>query len=92
LDWRNTAGRITWLNVCMGVLMIDKSAFKIEFMRSYSGKQLFKNRACLALLLKRRGSSLEAKRKIVMMANSPLFYAFGYEYNAKEGLNYGYGY
>ena len=56
--------------------MIDKSAFKIEFMGSYSNKQLFKNRACLSLLLKRRGSSLETKRKIVMMANSPLFYAF----------------
>ena len=72
--------------------MIDKSAFKIEFMKYYSGKQLFKNRCCLTRLLDRRGSSIEAKRKIVMMANSPLFYAFGYEYNAKEGANYGYAY
>ena len=71
--------------------MIDKSAFKIEFMKSYSGKQMFRNRACIALLLNRRGKTLEAKRKIVMMGNTPLFYAFGYTYEPSRDYLKEYG-
>jgi len=60
--------------------MIDKSLFKIELMKIYSGRELFKNRSCITTLLHRRGKTLEAKYKIIMMANTPLFYAFGYVY------------
>ena len=71
--------------------MIDKSIFTIRMMQTLKNREMFKNRTQITLLFERRGKTLEAKRKLVMIANSPLFYAFGYEYNAKEGRNYGYG-
>jgi len=72
--------------------MIDKSIFTIRMMQTLKNREMFKNRTQITLLFERRGKTLEAKRKLVMIANSPLFYAFGYKYNAKEGRNYGYGY
>ena len=72
--------------------MIDKSVFSIRMMETLKNREMFKNRSQITLLLERRGKTLEAKRKLIMIANSPLFYAFGYEYNAQEGRNYGFGY
>ena len=72
--------------------MIDKSVFSIRMMETLKNREMFKNRAQITLLLERRGKTLEAKRKLIMIANSPLFYAFVYEYNAQVGRNYGFGY
>jgi hypothetical protein len=72
--------------------MIDKSVFSIRMMQTLKNREMFKNRTQITLLLERRGKTLEAKRKLIMIANSPLFYAFGYEYNAQKGRNYGFGY
>jgi len=72
--------------------MIDKSVFSIRMMETLKNREMFKNRAQITLLLERRGKTLEAKRKLIMIANSPLFYAFGYEYEPKKETEYGFGY
>jgi len=92
MDWRITARPNLGRNVWMGVLMIDKSQYVIRLMENLKNRQIFRNRACITVLLKRRGKTLEAKRKIIMMANTPLFYAFGYEYEPKKETEYGFGY
>ena len=56
--------------------MIDKSEFTIDQMNPKRDH----NRCCITQILKRRGKTIELKRKMIMIANTPLFYAFGYEY------------
>jgi hypothetical protein len=46
--------------------------------------EMFKNRMHITTTFAKRGKTLEAKRKIVEMANSPLFYIFGYDLTRKD--------
>jgi hypothetical protein len=46
--------------------------------------EMFKNRMHITTTFAKRGKTLEAKRKIVEMANSPLFYIFGYNLTRKD--------
>lgn len=67
----------------------DISSFPCNLMENFKNREMFKNRNNIDHLMKIRGSSLKAKRKIVMTANTPLFYIFGYTLQDKPWLTYG---
>lgn len=67
----------------------DISQFPCNLMENFKNRQMFKNRSHITNTLKIRGSSIKAKRKIVMTANTPLFYVFGYTLRDRPWLNYG---
>jgi hypothetical protein len=57
-------------------------------MANFKNREMFKNRSHITQLMLIRGKTLEAKRKIVMTANTPLFYIFGYKLESKPWLTY----
>jgi len=59
----------------------DLPAFNL--MAKVKNREMFKNHSEISQLMKIRGTTLKAKRKIVMTANTPLFYIFGYELSDK---------
>ena len=59
-----------------------------NLMANMKNREIFKNRTHITNTLKIRGSTLKAKRKIVMIANTPLFYIFGYDLVDKPWLTY----
>ena len=60
-----------------------------NLMANMKNREIFKNRSHITNTLKIRGTTLKAKRKIVMIANTPLFYIFGYTLVSKPWLIYG---
>jgi hypothetical protein len=59
-----------------------------NLMANFSNREMFKNRNNITQLMAVRGKTLEAKRKIIMTANTPLFYIFGYKLESKPWLTY----
>jgi len=59
-----------------------------NLMANMKNREIFKNRSHITNTLKIRGTTLKAKRKIIMIANTPLFYIFGYEQQDKPWLTY----
>ena len=64
----------------------DLPAFNL--MANLKNREMFKNRNHITQLMAVRGKTLEAKRKIIMTANTPLFYIFGYTLVSKPWLTY----
>jgi hypothetical protein len=60
-----------------------------NLMANMKNREIFKNRSHITNSLKIRGTTLKAKRKIIMIANTPLFYIFGYKLESKPWLPYG---
>ena len=60
-----------------------------NLMANMKNREIFKNRSHITNTLKIRGTTLKAKRKIIMIANTPLFYIFGYKQEDKSWLPYG---
>lgn len=54
-----------------------------NLMANFKNREMFKNRNHITHLMKVRGTTIKAKRKIIMTANTPLFYIFGYELSDK---------
>lgn len=65
--------------------MNELPAFNL--MANFKNREMFKNRNHITYLLK-SCPNLEAKRKIVVKANTPLFYIFGYKLEDKPWLDY----
>ena len=61
---------------------------EFNLMANFSNREMFKNRNHITQLMLIRGKTLEAKRKIIMTANTPLFYIFGYKLESKPWLTY----
>lgn len=59
-----------------------------NLMANLKNREMFKNRNNIDHLMKIRGTTVKAKRKIIMIANTPLFYIFGYALQDKPWLNY----
>ena len=59
-----------------------------NLMANFKNREMFKNRNNIDHLMNVRGPNLKAKRKIVMIANTPLFYIFGYKLQNKPWLSY----
>ena len=59
-----------------------------NLMANMKNREIFKNRSHITNTLKIRGTTLKAKRKIIMIANTPLFYIFGYTLVSKPWLTY----
>lgn len=66
----------------------DVSAFPCNLMENLKNREMFKNRNHITQLMDIRGKTLYAKRKIIMTANTPLFYIFGYTLESKPWLTY----
>jgi hypothetical protein len=61
---------------------------EFNLMANLKNREMFKNRNNITHLLKIRGTSLKAKHKIIITANTPLFYIFGYTLESKPWLSY----
>jgi hypothetical protein len=59
-----------------------------NIMANFKNREMFKNRNNIDHLLEVRGTTLKAKRKIIITANTPLFYIFGYDLTDKPWLSY----
>lgn len=66
----------------------DITLFSCNLMENFKNREMFKNRSHITNLMKIRGSTLKAKRKIIITANTPLFYIFGYKIEDKPWLDY----
>lgn len=66
----------------------DITAFPCDLMKNLKNREIFKNRSHITNMMKIRGTTLKAKRKIIMTANTPLFYIFGYTLISKPWLTY----
>jgi hypothetical protein len=66
----------------------DITAFPCNLMQNLKNREIFKNRSHITNMLKIRGVNLKAKRKIIITANTPLFYIFGYVLQDKPWLSY----
>jgi hypothetical protein len=56
-------------------------------MANFKNRQMFKNRNNITYLLN-DCASMESKRKVIVKANTPLFYIFGYTLVSKPWLTY----
>lgn len=59
-----------------------------NLMANFKNREMFKNRNNIDHLMNVRGPNLKAKRKIVMIANTPLFYIFGYNIKDTPWIDY----
>ena len=59
-----------------------------NLMANLKNREMFKNRSHITQLMEIRGKTLYAKRKIIIIANTPLFYIFGYTLESKPWLTY----
>jgi len=66
----------------------DITVFPCNLMQNFKNREMFKNRSHITNLMKIRGTTLKAKRKIIITANTPLFYIFGYTLQDKPWLTY----
>ena len=66
----------------------DITAFPCNLMQNLKNREIFKNRSHITNMLKIRGVNLKAKRKIIITANTPLFYIFGYVLQDRPWLSY----
>ena len=66
----------------------DITAFPCNLMQNLKNREIFKNRSHITNMLKIRGVNLKAKRKIIITANTPLFYIFGYVLQDRPWLTY----
>jgi hypothetical protein len=66
----------------------DVSLFPCNLMENFKNREMFRNRNNIDHLMKVRGTTIKAKRKIIMTANTPLFYIFGYDIKDKPWLTY----
>ena len=72
----------------MTCLTDDFELPEFNLMANLKNREMFKNKNHITQLMRIRGSTLKAKRKIIMTANSPLFYIFGYVLTDKPWLSY----
>ena len=73
----------------MNCLSDDFELPYFNLMANFKNREMFKNRNNIDHLMTVRGTTLKAKRKIVMVANTPLFYIFGYKLESKPWVKYG---
>lgn len=73
----------------MNCLSDDFELPYFNLMANFKNREMFKNRNNIDHLMTIRGTTLKAKRKIVMVANTPLFYIFGYKLESKPWVKYG---
>lgn len=73
----------------MNCLSDDFELPYFNLMANFKNREMFKNRNNIDHLMTVRGTTLKAKRKIVMVANTPLFYIFGYKLESKPWIKYG---
>ena len=73
----------------MNCLSDDFELPYFNLMANFKNREMFKNRNNIDHLMTVRGTTLKAKRKIVMVANTPLFYIFGYKLKSKPWVKYG---
>lgn len=73
----------------MNCLSDDFELPYFNLMANFKNREMFKNRNNIDHLMEVRGTTLKAKRKIVMVANTPLFYIFGYKLESKPWIKYG---
>ena len=73
----------------MNCLSDDFELPYFNLMANFKNREMFKNRNNIDHLMTVRGTTLKAKRKIVMVANTPLFYIFGYKLESKPWVEYG---
>jgi len=66
----------------------DITQFACNLMQNLKNREMFKNRNHITHLMEIRGKTLYAKRKIIITANTPLFYIFGYKLVDKPWLSY----
>jgi hypothetical protein len=66
----------------------DITAFPCNLMENLKNREMFRNRNNIDHLMKIRGTTVKAKRKIIMTANTPLFYIFGYVLQDKPWMDY----
>lgn len=59
-----------------------------NLMANLKNREMFKNRNNIDHLMSIRGTNIKAKRKIIMTANTPLFYIFGYFLQDKPWMDY----
>ncbi len=59
-----------------------------NLMANLKNREMFKNKTHITHLMSIRGKTIEAKRKIIVTANTPLFYIFGYKLEDKPWMTY----
>lgn len=61
---------------------------KTRIRQKSATREMFKNRNHITFLLLTRAKTIYSKRRLITLANGPLFYIFGYELQSKPWLSY----